>query len=426
MGTPRLERVKNAPGIYKRGGRYVVVRRDLSGRQRKLFARTLAEARRLKGKAPEELHVERRRFAEYAPEWIRTFPGLTKRGVGASTREDYATALGLTTSGELLDPERGAVKFFGRMWLETITTPDLRRYADSLFARGLVRSSVLKELAPVRALLTTAKNDGLIRHNPASGLIVQAPVDETATEEEATEELVKALTEEELTRVLAALPEAWQGFFGFLAQTGLRIGEAIELRYGDVDGKWLKVDRRFYRGRVGLPKGRKTRRVPISEDLARWLWTRRKELRAHDDDLIFRSTTGKRISTTNTISRVLKPAAVEARLGEWVKTKTGKRAETWVGFHTFRHTTATRLFVGQGWNAVQVAKFLGHSDAGFTLRTYVHLLPEDLPEPNFGAKVGNKWATQASENGRNDAPAVEVVSGPEQENLSVALGSSGL
>jgi hypothetical protein len=123
---------------------------------------------------------------------------------------------------------------------------------------------------------------------------------------------------------------------------------------------------------------------------------------------------------------VLKPAAVEAGLGVWVETKNGKRAESWVGFHTFRHTTATRLFVGQNWNAVQVAKFLGHTDAGFTLRTYVHLLPEDLPEPDFGAKVGNRWATQATEISRNDAPSIGVVSPPEQEEISAALGASGL
>ena len=45
-------------------------------------------------------------------------------------------------------------------------------------------------------------------------------------------------------------------------------------------------------------------------------------------------------------------------------------------FRTFRHTCATTLF-RSGWNAVQVQKFLGHSDPGFTLRTCVHLLPED-------------------------------------------------
>jgi integrase len=31
-----------------------------------------------------------------------------------------------------------------------------------------------------------------------------------------------------------------------------------------------------------------------------------------------------------------------------------------------------------------VQRFLGHTDPGFTLRTYVHLLAEDLPEVPFG------------------------------------------
>ena len=58
------------------------------------------------------------------------------------------------------------------------------------------------------------------------------------------------------------------------------------------------------------------------------------------------------------------------------------RAESWVGFHTFRHTCATILF-RRGWNAVQVQRRLGHHKPSFTLDTYVHLLPEDGPEPTF-------------------------------------------
>jgi integrase len=64
------------------------------------------------------------------------------------------------------------------------------------------------------------------------------------------------------------------------------------------------------------------------------------------------------------------------------------RPDSWVGFHTFRRTAATRLFIGQGWNAAQVCRFLGHTDPGFTLRTYVHLLPEDLPLADFGGNAG--------------------------------------
>ena len=101
------------------------------------------------------------------------------------------------------------------------------------------------------------------------------------------------------------------------------------------------------------------------------------------DDLVFTGPRGARIDRSNLASRVLKPAAVRAGLGEWIETPKGYRAESWIHLHTFRHTAATRLFRG-GWNAVQVQRFLGHSDPGFTLRTYVHLLPEDLPEVPFG------------------------------------------
>ena len=36
-----------------------------------------------------------------------------------------------------------------------------------------------------------------------------------------------------------------------------------------------------------------------------------------------------------------------------------------------------------GWNAAQVQRHLGHSDVGFTLRMCIHLLDDDVPEPNI-------------------------------------------
>jgi integrase len=184
-------------------------------------------------------------------------------------------------------------------------------------------------------------------------------------------------------------------FYAFLSETGVRIGEALELRFGDVDfgRRRLKIERQFYRGRERKPKGRKRRTIPISRALAQDLWARQ----GAPEELLFTSERGKRLDQSNLMSRVLKPAAVRAGVGEWVKAKHGLRAETWVGHHTFRHSCATRLF-RSGWNAVQVQKFLGHTDPGFTLRTYVHLLDEDLPEP---PAVGNKGATRAAETDRN-------------------------
>lgn len=52
----------------------------------------------------------------------------------------------------------------------------------------------------------------------------------------------------------------------------------------------------------------------------------------------------------------------------------------WAGFHTFRHSVASRLFAA-GRNPVQVQRWLGHHSPSFTIDTYVHLLDGDLGEP---------------------------------------------
>ena len=59
-----------------------------------------------------------------------------------------------------------------------------------------------------------------------------------------------------------------------------------------------------------------------------------------------------------------------------------------------RHTCATTLF-RHGLNAKQVQVWLGHHSPAFALATYVHLLPDDLPDATFldaitGAIAGNR------------------------------------
>lgn len=392
-----MVKVDNHPGVYRRGGRYVATWRDPSGSLRKQSARTIKEAEEIRSQARADVARGEYRtqskvtFAEYAVEWITSYTGRTKHGVGEGTRADYRRALGLNAKGE--PTADGAVAFLGHKRLAEIEPRDLRNYAAHLGklkssrrkGQTLGRATVQLRLAPVKALLATAAEDGLIRFNPAAGLRNLIAADETV---EASGPPVKALTEAELEALLSELPEAWYLFFAFLAQTGLRIGEAVETRWRDLDlgTGWVRVDRRFYLGRVGLPKGRKTRRVRLASDMTKALWELRKEASkknlAGDDDLVFTSERGARIDQSNLMSRVLKPAAVKAGLGTWVKTPEGQRAESWVGFHSFRHTAATTLF-RSGWNANQVQKQLGHSDPAFTLKRYVHLLDDDLPEPSF-------------------------------------------
>jgi integrase len=148
--------------------------------------------------------------------------------------------------------------------------------------------------------------------------------------------------------------------------------------------------------------------VRLSAGVAQRLWLRWADEQPDPEELVFTSERGQRIEPSNLMTRVLKPAAVAAGIGQWIETQDGKRAESWVGFHSFRHTCATILF-RNGWNAVQVQRWLGHHKPSFTLDVYVHLIDSDTLDPLFMdallGNVGNEGATRAPENPRNPAVA---------------------
>jgi integrase len=161
--------------------------------------------------------------------------------------------------------------------------------------------------------------------------------------------------------------------FEVLAATGLRRSEllALEGRHLALDGDRphvkirQRVRRRVGSGLVVGPlKSRYARRdVPIPFDVA----DRLRALGTPPDRPVFASTVGTWLDPDNLSERVLAPACAEAGV-------------EWAGFHTFRHTVASRLFA-TGRNPVQVQRWLGHHSPSFTLDTYVHLLDADLGEP---------------------------------------------
>ena len=111
---------------------------------------------------------------------------------------------------------------------------------------------------------------------------------------------------------------------------------------------------------------------------------------ATDDALIWATRNGTPYSRNNLSRRVLTPAGEAAGL-------------PWVGWHTLRHTCASILF-RRGANAKQVQAWLGHHSPGFTLATYVHILPEDAPDPGFwdaltAPRGGNQVGTSPAEMG---------------------------
>ena len=78
--------------------------------------------------------------------------------------------------------------------------------------------------------------------------------------------------ENELAALLEVIPERERLFFRFLAQTGLRIGEAVAINIGDADlgRRRVQVRRRWYRDNFGPPKSKYGRLdVPLEPTTAR-------------------------------------------------------------------------------------------------------------------------------------------------------------
>jgi integrase len=149
--------------------------------------------------------------------------------------------------------------------------------------------------------------------------------------------------------------------FAVLVYTGLRRGEALGLRWTDVDlDRRLITVRRSYDGQT---KTSKHRTVPIPGQLASIL----REYRLADPwkcDLVFPNGEGKLYSPNSKLEDALHAAL--GRIGHKV-----------IRVHDLRHVFASH-FVMAGGDIFTLQRILGHSTPQLTSDTYAHLSPGHL------------------------------------------------
>lgn len=414
--TPGIFR-RHAKGCSRRGRcgcAYVVTWRDASGSQRKRTEPTLAEARearRLEARNVKlskahgaGLHREEPRndcpecgreltqreqaeptVHEYAREWIERYQGTGRRGFREETRDGYRWNL-----------ERFALDYFpADLKLSQLDPRGIADFIGWLVKRPkqgggtLSDSGVRNAFKPLSVCLGTARREGLIADNPATEAVLphRPPADD---DEQRARPFPRSEGVETMELVVSLIHPDHRLLFELLAATGVRRSELLgfEGRHLHLTGAspYVKVRQRVRRRTgvglmVGPLKSKYARRdLPIPLDLA----DRLAALKAPDDRLVFRSRErgevgGGPLDPDNLYDRVLSPACGEAGV-------------EWAGFHTFRHTVASRLFAA-GRNAVQVQRWLGHHSPSFTLDTYIHLLDADLGAPMEEVR-GNEKATQ--------------------------------
>jgi len=242
--------------------------------------------------------------------------------------------------------------------------------------QALIGSKVDEGLSPrtirgIRAVLRSALSDAV------KWRIVQFNAAKAASLPRVRRTEIKVLTPAQAREFLLAADAHRLGpLFSVALAVGLRLGEALGLRWKDVniEGGELRVTQALQRiaGQLQFvePKSERSRRaIALPKVAARVLKGHRtKQLeerlaaggRWNDSGLVFTSTLGTPLDERN-VRRAFKDILAGAKLPR-------------IRIHDLRHTCAS-LLLAQGVHPRVVMETLGHSQISLTLDTYSHVLP---------------------------------------------------
>lgn len=344
--------------VYLRGdGRWEAQIRLAGGRRKSLYGPTRREVvRRLRETRwllAQGLPVSARKMSVgvLLASWLE----LTRERIRPSTYESYE--LNVRRLGEYL----------GDVPLLQLTAPDIQSAYRRMRERGLTEHSLNQVHSVLDRALRHAVQWGLIVRNPAVLVFAPRPRRREMT----------ALSAEELMRLLDhAREHRLRPLLVVLGTAGLRIGEALGLRWQDVDlvaGR-LVVRQALQRRRgVGLvfvePKTPRSRRTVHLTSLAVDALAEQARLQARRNET---APTAARsgLVFTNLSGGPIEPGTVNANLSRLLADAGLPR----IRVHDLRHTTATTLLEA-GVHPKVVQDLLGHSTIAITLDTYSHVAP---------------------------------------------------
>lgn len=265
--------------------------------------------------------------------------------------------------------------------------------------RLLSKRTVEAIIRTVSALLSYAVKQDVLQFNPAHGLGLEDGLGKT--KEEQTEEVdkEKALTRKEKARFLeiagGICSPLMYCLFAVLLETGMRIGEAMALRWADLDLTGEEADdgqatihvQRNYdheNKTLDLPKSNLRRRVDVNEDLLPVLLAYQGSEPRNPDDLVFPPQYAK--------SGFLHYSTVD----NWLR-KICRHADITRHFtpHYLRHTFASILITMPDVEIKYIARQLGHTEPQIT-RLYTQWLPircEAAVRSKPGSKLNAKVAS---------------------------------
>jgi len=330
----------------------------------------------------------------------RLYHNRTIKGSKKDAERYRTKALRELDTGTFVEASQESVAGYVERWLSTSARPRVRSrtFADYQFlaARYLIPRLGTKRLAQlgpqdIQSLYAGMQERGLsartIRyaHSVLHGaleqavkwrLLAQNPAKLVNLPRQDRKE-VRALSPDEASRfVIAASEDRFHALWVLLLTSGLRPGEAVGLRWSDIEGDTVRIQRTLVRAsnhewQLAEPKTPRARRVitlPTStvrilqEHRKRQIADRLKAGEAWEEfDLAFCTAAGQPLDYRVVIRRHFKSVVAAAGLAP-------------IRPYDLRHSCAT-LLLAAGENVKVASERLGHSSAVLTLDVYSHVLP---------------------------------------------------
>lgn len=241
---------------------------------------------------------------------------------------------------------------FRRRRLAEITVDDVAQLVSELHGKGLAGKSISGVLTPLSRVMQRAVRRQLVSENPVAGL-------ERTERPKGAERKMRILSSEEIEKLLLFTGDTYRPFLKTALFTGMRLGELLELRWGQVD---------FEAGVVRVLEGKTNaaaREIVLMPSLARVL--KRHKIASQfskETDYVFATDTGKPAHRRTVVRNGLEASLRRAKIDH-------------LRFHDLRHTFAS-ILIAQGLDVVFVSDQLGHSDPAVTLRVYAKMFdPKD-------------------------------------------------
>ncbi len=387
--------------VVQRGASWQVqvrVGKDSSGKwiRKAATCDTETEARRVERRLLAEAEAQRaahvaptnQTLGDYLPLWLER-----KRAEGCKVSTWYAYERAVRVR---------ILPFLGKTPLHQLSPTMIQSWQDTLAPTPTTRGATQASLAyrVLRAALSDAVRLGLVPTNTAGRA---RPALRASRKRD-------GFTLAEAQFIMAAAEgDEMAPLLGFLLHTGLRIGEALGLRWSDIDMDAGRITVRHNRTRAGslmvegAPKREKSARTMALLSGAVAALRRQRAQQAEiqlasgkgwrDEGRVFatRGGGGMNIGTVDRAFRRIRDKANEQACKEIGKDPGVDRIIPKLPLHSLRHATAS-ILLGAGVPVAVAAKMMGHSVAMFC-ETYADLLVEATHD---AARQADAWLARQS------------------------------